>query len=129
MLLYSSLAAPPLPVYPKHSKHAIPCLLSHCEVYRTFRSITLLSLSIMQQHSRNIALSALLVLFSVSACSAAGSSSFSDWLASKTGAALQSEGYDYSGVREYVHQCLKEVNNKNRRKIGDPNVPASLYFE
>jgi hypothetical protein len=76
-----------------------------------------------------MALSALLVLLSVSACRAAGSSSFSDWLASKTGATLQSEGYAYSGVREDVHQCLKEVNNKNCRVIGDPETPASVYLE
>jgi hypothetical protein len=76
-----------------------------------------------------MALSALLVLLYVSASRAAGSVSFSDWLALNTGAALQSEGYEYSGVREYVHQCLKEVNNKNCRIIGDPETPASVYLE
>jgi hypothetical protein len=74
-------------------------------------------------------LSALLFLLYVSATRAAGSVPFSDWLASNTGAALQSEGYDYSGVRDYVHQCLKEVNNKNCRIIGDPENPASVYLE
>lgn len=84
----------------------------------------------MKQHSRRSqTVSALVLLLSLSACQAAPS--FGDWLASKqSGASTQSEGaYEYSGARENIHQCLKEVNNKNCRVIGDPENPAAAYFE
>lgn len=80
----------------------------------------------------SMALSAILLLFAVSSCIASSpAGSFSEWLAAKTGAAtMQSEGYEqYAGARENVHQCLKEVNNKNCRVIGDPDHPAAIYLE
>jgi hypothetical protein len=84
-----------------------------------------------QPSRRSQAVAALVLVLSLSACQAAPS--FGDWLASKqsSGAAsTQSEGaYEYSGARENIHQCLKEVNNKNCRVIGDPQNPAASYFE
>lgn len=70
----------------------------------------------MQQGRRYRALVPLLVALLASACSAKQPDTFADWLASKTStAAVQSEGYEGYGAREYVHQCLKEILYKNCR--------------
>jgi hypothetical protein len=66
----------------------------------------------------------LLLVVCAAVCSAkTPASTYADFVASKTGAAVQSEGYQ-SEPREFVHTCMKEISNKHCMALG-----ASDYHE
>jgi hypothetical protein len=65
-----------------------------------------------------------LVVFAAAVCGAkTPTNTYADFVARKTGAAVQSESYQ-SEPREFEHTCLKEISFKNCMPLG-----VSDYFE